>query len=81
MVLDPPPKNLKKEQREKAHDKAVSVSGGGDDHNESVTISPQNSSQAQTPKTPTPKPNRKLIIQISKDKFVWDESSDSRNCQ
>ena len=23
-------------------------------------------------------PNRKLIIQISKDEFVWDESSDSR---
>ena len=32
MVLDPPPK-LKNEQREKAHDKAVSVSGGGDGHN------------------------------------------------
>ena len=46
---------------------------------ESVTIRPQNSSQAQNPKTPNP--NRKLIIQISKDEFVWDESSDSRyNC-
>ena len=29
----PPPPKLKNEQREKAHDKAVSVSGGGDGHN------------------------------------------------
>ena len=38
-----------------------------------MTIRPQNSSQAQNSKTPNP--NRKLIIQISEDEFVWDESS------
>ena len=43
---------------------------------ESVTIRPQNSSQAQNPKTSTPKPDRNLIIQNSKNKFAWDELSD-----
>ena len=44
-------------------------------YTESVTIRPQNLSQAQNPKTPNP--NRKLIIKTSKDEFVWNESSDS----
>ena len=48
---------------------------------ESVTIRHQNSSQAQNLKNPNPKtpnPKRKLIIQNSKDEFVWDELSCSR---
>ena len=42
---------------------------------ESVTIRPQNWSQAQDPKTQpqNPKPNRKFIIQNSKNEFVWGE--------
>ena len=43
---------------------------------ESVTLRPQNTSQAQNSKTPNP--NRKLMIQNSKDESVWDKSSDSR---
>ena len=43
---------------------------------ESVTIRPKkNSSQAQNPKTSTPKPDRNLIIQKSNNEFAWDEPS------
>ena len=38
-----------------------------------MTIRPQNSSQAQNLKTPNP--DRKSIIQNSKDEFVWDVTS------
>ena len=40
---------------------------------QTVTIRPQNSSQAQNLKTQNP--NHKLIIQNSTDQFVWGESS------
>ena len=41
---------------------------------------PQNLSLATNPKTSTPNPNHKIMIQNPREKFAWDESSYSPLC-